>query len=57
MLVLSRDRAFETHQRIHPWRILCLDLKLRVRTVLAPAVGDPIVDDYDLTVVAQVNAT
>jgi hypothetical protein len=56
VLVLARDGALEAHHRVHPGGVLGLDEELRVGAVLAAAVGDPVVDDDDLAVVAQVDA-
>ena len=57
VLHLAGDRSFEAHHGIHPWRILCLDKKLRVGTILASTIRDVVVYDNDLAVIAQVDAT
>ena len=55
-LVLARDRALEAHHGVHPRGVLRLYEKLGIGAVLAAAVGDAIVDDHDLAMVAEVDA-
>ncbi len=56
MLVLARDGSFEADHCVHPGRELGLDEKGGVGAVLAPAIGDPVIDDHDLAVIAQIDA-
>ena len=56
VLVLPGDRPFEAHHGVDPGGVLRLDQELRIGAVLAAAIGDAVVDDDDLAMVAQVDA-
>jgi hypothetical protein len=49
------DRTLETHHDVDPGGVLGLDPELGIGAVLAAAIGDAIVDDQDLAVVAQID--
>ena len=55
VLVLAHHRPGKADRGIDPGRIFCLHQKLRVGTVLAAAIGDAVVDDRDLAVIAQID--
>ena len=55
MLRLPRDRPFAAQQDVDPGRVPRLDPELRVGAILAAAERDPVVDDDQLAVVAQVD--
>src|SRR6185437_9827315 len=55
VLRLSYDRPLAAQQDVDPGRVLRLDPELRVGAVLAAAECDPVVDDHQLAVVAQVD--
>ena len=54
VLVLPRDRSLKAHQYVDPRGELRFYPELRVSAVLAAAVGDPVVDNDDLAMIAQV---
>ena len=56
-LVLACDGALEAHHGVHPWCVLRLHKKLWIGTILAAAVRDPIVDNHDLAMVAEIDPT
>ena len=56
VLVLPCDGALESHHGIDPWCVFRLHKKLGVRTVLAPGVGDLIVNHRNFPVVSQVDS-
>ncbi len=57
VLVLAHHRAFEAHEQIDPGAVFRLGQEGGVGAVLAAAVAQAVVDDDDLAVIAQVDAT
>ena len=56
-LILKHNRPGKTHHRIHPRRKFRLRRECRIRTILAAAIRDRIINHHDFTVIAQINPT
>ena len=54
-LTITRDRTFPASHDVDPWRIMRLDPEFGIGGILASAPGNPIIDDHQLAMIANVD--